>query len=189
MQTFAGLRKRGSLKLLSMPPSPQLRLSTARTTLRPFLASDVSEAFRWFSDPDVMRFIPGGADKTLEQSAARIARYTDHEARHGFSKWIILDRESGAAIGDAGFFRLPDSDRVELGYRLSLPSWNCGIATEVAARWVEVAHSWYGFETVYCFALPENASSIRVMEKVGFRYSHRERLYGIDAPLYALDLM
>lgn len=172
-----------------MPPSPHLCLSTARTTLRPFLPFDVQEAFGWFRDPEVMRFIPGGADQTLEQSAARIARYLDHEARHGFSKWIILDQESGAAIGDAGFFHLPNSDRVELGYRLGRAWWNRGIATEVARKWVEVARAWYGFEKIYCFALPENGSSVRVMQKIGFRYSHQERLYGMDAPLYSLDLI
>jgi RimJ/RimL family protein N-acetyltransferase len=172
-----------------MSPPIHSSLGTARTTLRPFLPSDVEEAFGWFSDPEVMRFIPNGADRTLEQAAARIARYLDHEARYGFSKWIILDGESEAAIGDAGFFHLPNSDRVELGYRLGRAWWNRGLATEVAAKWVEVARAWYGFEKIYCFALPENVASIRVMQKIGFRYSHQERLYGADAPLYSLDLV
>jgi ribosomal-protein-alanine N-acetyltransferase len=169
--------------------SPHSLLETARMTLRPFQPADVEAAFSWFSDPEVMRFIPNGADGTLEHSAARITRYLEHETRYGFSKWIILDKESGHAIGDSGFFHLPNSDRVELGYRLSRSWWNRGAATEVASKWVEVARSWYGFEKVYCFALPENAASIRVMEKVGFCYSHQERLYGFDAPLYSMDLI
>lgn len=163
-------------------------LETARTRLRPFQISDAEAAFGWFSDPEVMRFIPHGPDATLEASSSRIARYLEHEIKHGFSKWIILDRETGVPIGDSGFFHLPDLKRVELGYRLAKTWWGRGLATEVAAKWVEVARSWYGFERVYAFANPENAPSIQVMKKAGFQYSHREELYGIDAPLYSLGL-
>ncbi len=135
-----------------------------------------------------MRFIPHGADTTPAGSAERIARYLDHESKYGFSKWIILDRETGVPIGDSGFFHLPDLKRVELGYRLAKPWWGCGLATEVASKWMEVAREWYGFDNVYAFANPDNAPSLRVMTKIGFHYSHREELYGMDAPLYVLQL-
>ncbi len=168
--------------------SPQSILETSRTRLRPFQPSDAEAAFSWFSDFEVMRFIPFGPDATLEASSARLARYLEHETKYGFSKWIILDRETGVPIGDSGFFHLPDLKRVELGYRLAKPWWGQGLATEVAAKWLEVARPWYGFERIYAFASPENAPSIQVMKKVGFHYSHREELYGMDAPLYSLDL-
>jgi RimJ/RimL family protein N-acetyltransferase len=168
------------------PPHPFLE--TARTRLRPFQPSDAKAAFGWFGDPEVMRFIPHGADTTLEASTARIARYLEHEAKYGFSKWIILDGETGVPMGDSGFFHLPDLRRVELGYRLATPWWGRGLATEVASKWVEVAHEWYGLDTVYAFAHPENGPSLQVMKKIGFHYSHREELYGIDVPLYVLEL-
>lgn len=171
-----------------MPLSPHAFLETARTRLRPFQPSDVEVAFGWFRDPEVMRFIPHGADMTLEASAARIGRYLEHEAKHGFSKWIICDAETGVSMGDSGFFHLPDLRRVELGYRLARPWWGRGLATEVASKWVEVARAWYGFESVYAFAHPENGASLAVMKKIGFQYSHREELYGMDAPLYVREL-
>jgi len=174
---------------MALPPSsPHAVLETTRTRLRPFQPADVEAAFGWFSDPEVMRFIPYGPDAAREASSARIARYLEHEVKYGFSKWIILDRESGVPIGDSGFFHLPDLKRVELGYRLAKPWWGRGLATEVASRWIEVARPWYGFECVYAFANPENAPSIQVMKKAGFHYSHREELYGMDAPLYSLEL-
>ena len=168
--------------------SPLPFLETARTRLRRFQPSDAEAAFGWFSDPEVMRFIPHGPDATLTASSRRIARYLEHEAKYGFSKWIILDRETGLPIGDSGFFHLPDLKRVELGYRLAKPWWGRGLATEVASKWVEVARPWYGFERVYAFANLENAPSIQVMKKAGFHYSHREELYGMDAPLFSLVL-
>jgi RimJ/RimL family protein N-acetyltransferase len=163
-------------------------LETARTFLRPFTLSDAEAAFGWFHDPDVMRFIPHGPDATLEASAARISRYLDHEKKFGFSKWIILDRATGLPIGDSGFFYLPDLKRVELGYRLAKSWWKRGLATEVASKWIEMARPWYGFERVFAFAHPENPASLHVMEKVGFRYSHNEELYGTTSPLYTMEL-
>jgi ribosomal-protein-alanine N-acetyltransferase len=164
-------------------------LETPRTFLRPFCLSDAEAAFDWFHDPEVMRFIPHGPDATLEASSARISRYLDHEAKFGFSKWIIFDRATGLPIGDSGFFYLPDLKRVELGYRLAKPWWGRGLATEVAFKWIEAAHPWYGFERVFAFAHPQNPASLHVMEKVGFRFSHQEELYGTNSPLYTIELI
>lgn len=168
-------------------PTPQV-LSTARTHLRPFELTDADAAFAWFSDPEVMRYIPSAPDATVRQTEERITRYMEHGREHGFSKWIILDENTGAPIGDAGFYTIPGSDRVELGYRLARKEWGKGLATEIAARWLEVAPEWYGFREVFAFAHPENKSSLHVMEKLGFRYSHMEKIYGMDSPLYRLLL-
>jgi len=167
--------------------TPQV-LSTARTHLRPFELTDADAAFAWFSDPEVMRYIPSPPDATVHQTEERIGRYMEHGRNHGFSKWIVLDEKTGAPIGDAGFYTIPGSNRVELGYRLARKEWGKGLATEIAARWLEVADEWYGFRELFAFAHPENKPSLHVMEKLGFRYSHTEKIYGMDAPLYRLLL-
>ncbi|BCU76831.1 GNAT family N-acetyltransferase [Luteolibacter sp. LG18] len=163
-------------------------LETERTILRPFRASDAVASFAWFSDPEVMRFIPNGRDETVEQTAARVARYRAHQERHGFSKWIVLDRATGEPIGDAGFVMLPDGVRPELGYRFARPWWGRGLATEVARAWIGVAAPWFGFTRIHAFALPENQASRQVIEKVGFTLTAEEELYGVKVPLYTLDL-
>lgn len=140
------------------------------------------------SDAEVMRFIPLGPDHTLDQTFARISRYIEHQKAHGFSKWLILDRESNKPIGDSGFYFLPDGKRVELGYRLSRSHWGRGLATEVASKWIEVAGDFLTEETLFAFAHPENTVSLRVMTKVGFRYFQNETFYGLDAPLYSLEI-
>jgi ribosomal-protein-alanine N-acetyltransferase len=165
------------------------RIETDRTILRPFEEADAEAAFGWFSDVEVMRYIPHGADTTPEESRARIARYRAHEAQHGFSKWIILDKATGAPIGDSGFYTLSGESlngkpRAELGYRLARDGWGRGLATEVATRWLEVAQAWYGFTKVFAFAHPDHRASLHVIQKLGFTYSHRETFYGLEAPLY-----
>jgi [ribosomal protein S5]-alanine N-acetyltransferase len=131
-----------------------------------------------------MRYIALGGDSTLDETAQRVSRYIDHQNHHGFSKWLIHEKDSGSPIGDAGFFHLPDGVRIELGYRLRRSHWKRGLATEVARSWLSVAQAWFGFIEVYAFAHPANADSLHVLQKLGFSYCQTERLYGMDAPLY-----
>jgi RimJ/RimL family protein N-acetyltransferase len=165
-----------------------LTLETTRTILRPFELRDAPEAFSWFSDAEVMRYIPSGPDATVEDTASRLCRYIDHQATHGFSKWVIMDRETQRLIGDAGFYHLPDGKRIELGYRLSRPYWGTGLATEVARRWIEVATDFLTDSTLFAFTHPDNLPSRRVLQKLGFKHLGTEVLYGLEAPLYELPL-
>jgi RimJ/RimL family protein N-acetyltransferase len=47
--------------------------------------------------------------------------------------------------------------------------WGRGLATELATESVRVGFEVLGLPDLVCFALPTNAASLRVMEKLGFR--------------------
>jgi RimJ/RimL family protein N-acetyltransferase len=163
-------------------------LETARLRLRPFRLSDGDAAFHWFSDPEVMKYIPLGADRTRADTQARIGRYQQHERRHGFSKWLVTDRASGEPIGDAGFFRMPDG-RPELGYRLARAWWGKGLATEAATKWLEVAREWLGLDEVWAYCHADHAASSAVAEKLGFQSAGTEAVYGWTVSLYRRDIV
>jgi len=58
--------------------------------------------------------------------------------KHGFSKWIILDR-FGGRIGDSGLLKLEEHGWIDLGFRLAPSYWGQGLATEAASAWVRAA--------------------------------------------------
>ncbi len=163
-------------------------LETERTLLRPFQPADATDAFSWFGDAEVMRHIPLGADSTSADTAARLGRYIEHQECQGFSKWVIVDRQSQRLMGDAGLYFLPDGKRVELGYRLARAWWGQGLAVEVAQRWIEVAHEFIGETTLHAFAHPENTPSLHILGKLGFTYLQHETFYGLNAPVFTLRL-
>ena len=165
----------------------QTRIETSRLTLRPFEASDAQAAFEWFSDPVVMRFTPTGPDKSIEQTITRLAGYQNHQKAHGFSKWLIRERDSGIAIGDSGLYFLPEYGWVDLGFRFPQPCWGKGFATEVASAWVRAALDEFRIGQLGAFAHPENLASIRVLEKVGFRAERRDVVMGMDSIVFFLD--
>lgn len=144
-------------------------IETRRTLLRPFEETDADKTFAWFSDPEVMRFIPGGADRTIEDTRHRIARYRAHEAEHGFSKRLILHRDTGEPIGDAGLYHLPDGKRIELGYRLARLHWGQGYAAEVARGWFAWFDAHLPGHPLFADVHPDHVRSRCLLEKLGFR--------------------
>lgn len=162
-------------------------LHTPRLTLRPFRPDDLATAFTWLSDPEVMRFIGSGPDKSPEQAAARLRCYTMHQARYGFSKWIVLESDRETPIGDAGLMHLGDTNDIELGYRLVKSRWGKGLASELAQAWLARAFGPLGLTRVIAFARQENAASVRVMTKAGFLFLRNERMHGMDYVVYSAE--
>ena len=160
------------------------RIETERLRLRPFEEADAAEAFAWFSDVEVMRFIPRGPDRTPEDSHRRIEGYRDHQARFGFSKWLVEHRETGEAIGDSGLFHLPDGQRIELGFRLARPHWGKGLAAEAGRGWLTWWDTHLAGQPLFADVHPEHVRSQRVLSKLGFQPSHPEEVLGMTMMIY-----
>jgi RimJ/RimL family protein N-acetyltransferase len=156
-------------------------IETERTRMRPFEEADAEAAFTWFSNPEVMELIPKGRDTTLEHTRCRIAGYREHEARCGFSKRLIIHRETGNPIGDSGLFHLPDGRRIELGFRLARPYWGEGYAFEVGRAWIAWFDKHLKSEPLFADVHPDNLRSQRVLMKLGFSNSHAEVV--LDMPM------
>lgn len=159
-------------------------IETERTRMRPFEPTDLDTCYAWFSDPDVMQFIPGGIDRTVEDTRQRIAGYCRHQLKHGFSKRIVFHRDSGEAVGDAGLYHLPDGERIELGFRFKKPYWGQGYAVEVGRAWLEWFDQNLPGQALYADVFPTHSRSQRVLSKLGFGLSHTETVYGVMMYIY-----
>jgi ribosomal-protein-alanine N-acetyltransferase len=159
-------------------------IETPRTRLRPFERTDAATAFAWFNDPDVMQFIPGGIDKTLGDTQHRINGYCKHQAKHGFSKRLILHRETGEAIGDSGLYLMPDGQRIELGFRLARPYWGQGYALEVGRAWLEWFDANMPGTPLFADVFPTHHRSQKVLKELGFAPSHVETVWGVTMWIY-----
>jgi RimJ/RimL family protein N-acetyltransferase len=157
---------------------------TARIVARPFRPDDVSHAHPVFADAEVMRFAAGEPDRDLEATRARLARWIDLQTEHGFSKWALFHRESGAYLGDSGLTVLQETGEIELGYRFGRAHWGRGLATEIATAWLAHALGPLALDRVIGFADVRNAASIRVLEKIGMTFARRDRLCGMDCVVY-----
>ena len=163
------------------------RLETSRLILRPFESGDAAAAFGWFGDPIVMRFTPTGPDTSIHQTKARLGNYQQHQITHGFSKWIILERRLGSAIGDSGLLKLEEQGWIDLGFRLVQSYWGKGLATEAASAWVRAAFDDFHIDRLTALVHPENVASIRVLEKLRFLPERRDTIMGMKSIVYSLE--
>jgi RimJ/RimL family protein N-acetyltransferase len=123
-----------------------------------------------------LRFVGEGHAVDLAGAEAMLADYAEHQRRHGFSFWAVVERASGALIGDAGLYRVGGD--IEVGYTLGRAWWGQGYATEAARACVDLAFGTVGLDTVIAVADAANPASAHVLEKLGFTEEEPRIAYG-----------
>jgi ribosomal-protein-alanine N-acetyltransferase len=155
-------------------------VTTARHKLRLLRPQDAGPLQRLYGDAEAMRFVGSdGLPRTAEQTKAGVARLIEHQDRHGFSLWAVIDLESGELVGVAGLVLVElVGPEVEVVYELVREHWGRGIATEVGRACLEVAFGELGLRRVVALSYPENEPSVRVMEKIGMTADGEFGAYG-----------
>ena len=75
----------------------------------------------------------------------------------------------------------------EIGWWLALRCWGRGLATEAAQSALQDLFGRVGLERVISVAMPENAASLRVMEKLGLRFQHAFENGGTQLVQYGIE--
>jgi [ribosomal protein S5]-alanine N-acetyltransferase len=165
-----------------------VELETARLSLRPFAAVDRGAIHAVYADPEVMRYVGHGAHRTPAETARALRGYADSLATRGYGFVAVVERATGAVVGDAGLHPLagrgPD---VELGYTLARSAWGHGYATEVGGALVAHAFEALGMPRVMAQVEPANAASRRVVEKLGMTERGMRLAYGRPHLLYGVE--
>jgi RimJ/RimL family protein N-acetyltransferase len=156
------------------PDDPGPRIETERLILRLYRASDYDAVHALSAPPDMWRYSERGG-MTPEESWARLLRHTGHWTVMGFGIFGVEEKLTGRLVGEAGHadFRRHlggDFDSFpEASWTIDPHAQGRGYATEAAraaAAWIERAR---GATTTVCLVHEENAPSLRVAEKLGYR--------------------
>ncbi len=166
-------------------------LETDRLIIRNWQAEDWRLVRPMSLDPEVMQYIGHYQPWTEEETRQFVAnRMADYE-QFGRTMWPLIFKETGAFIGYCGFLRRAYGEykgEIEIGYALAKDAWGRGLAAEAGARILRYGFETLGFERVIASARPENARSIRVMEKMGMRsIGHPLNDKGRPVPHYAIE--
>ncbi len=120
-----------------------------------------------YTDPDVMRYIPGGPLAGLEEVRALLESYAEAQAARGFSSWGVVERATGKLIGDAGFGIFERTGDIELGYTLARSAWGAGYATEAASACLAAGVEQLAAPRIVAAVDVDNDASIRVAGRLG----------------------
>ena len=160
-------------------------IDSARLSLRGHTTQDFIDRAAMWGDEAVARYI-GGRPSTLEEVWSRLLRYAGHWTLLGFGYWAVRETATGRFVGEVGlsdFHRpldLPFDGLPEAGWALAPWAQGKGYATEAVTAALDWGADHFGSPRAWCLISPENAPSIRVAERVGFR-EHARATYH-DAP-------
>lgn len=145
-----------------------LPIATERLLVRPFVPdADTAAMATIYCDPEVMRFIPGGALTDSAAVRSMLRTHAETQERCGFSSWAVVERETACVIGDVGFGVFEPTGDVELGYTLARASWGRGYATEAAAACLAEGIGHLAAPRIVAVVDIENEASLRVAERIG----------------------
>ncbi|MCH2224845.1 MAG: GNAT family N-acetyltransferase [Crocinitomicaceae bacterium] len=148
-----------------------LFIETERLFIRPFKMEDIEPSYTMNLDAEVSRYTGDGGVVSKKEIERRIVEnvFGDYE-KYGFGRLAVELKGENKFIGFTGLKYLEDMDEVDLGYRFMQEYWGKGIATESAKACLNLGFSTLGLKKVIAMVLPENLSSIRVLEKLNFEY-------------------
>ena len=141
-----------------------------RLRFRETSKADAKTMFELNSDPDVMRYTGDIYWNSIEEAEQFLANYADYE-RNNMGRWATIRKKDGAMLGWCGL-KLHADGMVDLGYRFFKKYWNQGYATEAGQATLQYGFDRLRLKEIVGQVVPENRASIRVLEKVGMRYSH-----------------
>ena len=146
-------------------------LTTPRLVLRGFQLEDFGAMAAVWSDPDIVRFIGKGQPLGEDVVWARLQRVAGSWPILGYGFWAIEHAASGRLIGEAGFLeqRPPGGElrTPEAGWVLETAARGQGYAGEAVAA--ILAWGDQRFERTTCVISPENAPSIALARRHGYR--------------------
>lgn len=93
--------------------------------------------------------------------------------------WVFLKNHPDEIIGSIcfqNFLREPYCS-CSLGYKFSGKHQHLGYATESINKSIQILYDTYGIHRIDAFIMPENLSSIRLIERLGFVYEGTSKAY------------
>jgi len=149
-------------------------VETARLRFRRLTPDDAANLFELDADPEVMRYLTGGAGTPLELIESKVlpAMLHAYDSHGGLGWWAAEAAVSGEFLGWFGLHPPDDAapSDLELGYRLRRAAWGKGLATEGSRALLDRAFRDFGAARVFARTYEANIASRRVMEKLGMRF-------------------
>ena len=133
---------------------------TDRLILRRYKKSDLSDLYEYLSDKEVVKFEPY---KPMNMQDAE----NSLDWRISTDEMVAVELKSNHKMIGNVYLRKRDFDALEIGYVFNQKYWGKGYAKESCMELIKLAFS-DGIHRIYAECDPQNTSSWRLLEKLGF---------------------
>ena len=145
-------------------------LETNRLIIENFNNSDVPGWAKIENDAYVRRFVDGKV-LSLKEAGEYVKMNIRHYQTHGYGRYAVRLKENRTLIGMCGFLNQPYG--IDFGYRYSKDSWGKGLGFEAAKEVLNYGFSELGLDKVVGLTAEQNYGSVRILEKLGFKFEKK----------------
>ena len=165
-------------------------LHTERLTLAKLSFDDVDFIFDLLNEPTFKRFI---GDKGIHTKDLALQYLRDVPLRqyehHGFGLYRVGVGEENIAAGICGLVSREGFTDPDLGFAFLHAHWGQGYACESSLAVLAESRDKFSLRRIIAMADEDNAASIHLLEKLGFRYEQMVTMPGETEAIrqYALE--
>jgi RimJ/RimL family protein N-acetyltransferase len=156
------------------------RLQTERLLLRPITMADRDAFFDIHSDAETLKYWSGEPIRERSEADLLVKREVEMSLQEKCLNWAVALPDSNLLIGKFVLFTFSEQNRrAEVGYILDRRHWGLGYMSEVMSCVLDYAFNVLELHRLEADTDPENAASLALLEKFGFRREglFRERWY------------
>jgi len=166
-------------------------LETDRLTLRHLTLEDAEFILQLLNEPSFLHFIGDRGVRNVDDARNYILQgpIASYE-RFGFGLYLTEVTATRAPIGICGLLKRESLEDADIGFAFLPPFWRQGYAFESAAAVITYGKDVLGKNRVLAITSLDNDASIKLLEKLGFRFERVTQL-SEDAPevkLFGLDI-
>ena len=152
-------------------------LETERLNLRQIATGDAEFVLELLNEPSFLRNIGDKGVRTIDDSIQYILDGpVDSYERLGFGLWLVELKGSKVPVGICGLVKRDALTDVDIGYAFLPRFWAMGYAYESASAVKSYAMNVLGLKRLLAITSPDNVGSIKVLEKIGFKFDRMIRL-------------
>lgn len=162
------------------------KIETSRLILRAHALGDFASYAAERSDPVVMKYLGKGDLLSEEDAWFKFTSMPGHWALTGYGTWAVEEKSTAKRIGSVGFAdkkrprEHPASGAPEMGWSLGASAHGKGYATEAVSAALDWGCGFFGAGArTVCVISTDNAASLRVAEKAGFKQFATATRYGL----------
>lgn len=145
-------------------------IETDRLLMREISMGDIYDIFRVFSSENVMKYYGMFPIEEMHQAERLVRTFRDGFDDQKSIRWAITLKATGEFLGTCGFHNMQlRSYRAEIGYEIGEKHWNRGYVTEAINAMLEFGFGIMNLNRIEALVYPENTSSHRALEKLGFK--------------------
>ncbi|NNE29582.1 MAG: GNAT family N-acetyltransferase [Saprospiraceae bacterium] len=149
-------------------------LKTERLGIRKFFMEDAPFLFDLVNSPGWLEHIGDRDIKTLQAAKEYLqSRYLEGYQEEGFGFYVLELLSDRVKVGTSGFIKRDFLEEIDVGFALLPEHEGKGYAFEATSAIIDFGKTEFGIDRTVAITSPENARSIRLLKKLGYRFERQ----------------